>query len=82
MNKLLKVNGRGKNEMLLEGESMAMLKIWAMQNTKGKAKCYIADSSNKVVMIISGVPGSLPTIDKNPPELYLENEDEQEKENI
>jgi hypothetical protein len=72
MNYLLKVDGRGKNKVSMEGESLAMLKIWAMQNTTGKSKCYIANETRKVVIIISGNNGSLPSIDKNPEEMYLE----------
>lgn len=75
MNTLLKVNGNGKNVKIIDSDSMAMLKIWAMQNTNGKSKCYIADETRKVVMIVSGNQDNLPTINKNPDEMYLEDKE-------
>ena len=63
---LLKINGRGKAIKELESGSLAMLKLWALQNTTGKSSCHIADSNGKVLFITIGKgPGEFPEIHDN-----------------
>ena len=51
-----------------------MVKLWALQNTRGKKVSYIADNSGKVVMIVKGNGTNFPDVLKGaevPDDLYL-----------
>jgi len=48
---LLQIDGRGKNKISLEGYP-AMLKFWALQNTTGKSKSYIAFKDDRRVFFL------------------------------
>lgn len=39
-----------------------MVKLWALQNTRGKKVSYIADNSGKVVMIVKGNGTNFPDV--------------------
>lgn len=67
----LRIDGRGKQTQVT-GKSLAMLKLWAMQNTWGKAVTYVADENRKVIMIVKGHQKDFPEIIKDPEEMYLE----------
>ena len=71
---LLQIDGRGKNKVAMSG-LFSLLKLWALQNTKGKAKTFLANEDGKVIFICSGNGGnSFPTIqteDQIPEDLYI-----------
>ena len=48
---LLQIDGRGKTKIALEGYP-AMLKLWALQNTKGKSKTYIAFKDDRRIFVL------------------------------
>lgn len=48
---LLQVDGHGKAKISLEGYP-AMLKLWALQNTTGKSKTYIALKEDRRVFVL------------------------------
>jgi len=48
---LLQIDGRGKNKISFEGYP-AMLKLWALQNTTGKSKSYIAFKDDRRVFFL------------------------------
>lgn len=72
--KLLQIDGRGKNKVAMTGV-LSMLKLWALQNTRGKSKTYVSDEKGKVLLICSGNGGNnFPTIQKEseiPENLYI-----------
>jgi len=71
---LLQVDFRGKTITCLEGIS-SLLNLWGLQNTNGKKKTYIANSSGKVVRIYEGTGGNcFPKVIKEkdiPDDMYL-----------
>lgn len=72
MNYAVKKDGRGK-VTVMEGMSLAMLKLWALQNTRGKAVTYVCDQDYKVVLMVEGRGQDLPKItDKFEEDMYLE----------
>ena len=72
MNYAIKRDGRGKITVV-EGMSQAMLKLWALQNTKGKAVTYVCDEDYKVVLMIEGRGQDFPKIaDTFEEDMYIE----------
>lgn len=59
--KLLQVDYRGKPLKSVTG-LRGMVKLWALQNTRGKKVSYIADNSGKVVMIVKGNGTNFPDV--------------------
>ena len=72
MNMAVRRDGRGKLTVM-EGQSLAMLKLWAMNNTWGKANTFVCDETNKVVFLVQGRGRDLPKItDKFEEDIYVE----------
>lgn len=72
MNMAVKKDGRGKITVM-EGMSLAMLKLWALQNTSGKAITYVCEPDGRIVQIVEGRGKDFPKVTKEFEEdLYLE----------
>lgn len=77
---LLQVDYKGKYLKSLQG-IRSLLNLWALQNTNGKKKTYIADETGKVVRIYQGTGTGFPLIikEKECEELGLQLENNQKE---
>ncbi len=62
-----KFDGRGKPLISLEGQSIAMLKIWALQNTTNKqvSIVYNEDTNETELVVVGNGKGNFPKIIKD-----------------
>lgn len=64
----IKTTARGKVQQIAEGGSLALLKLWALQNVSGKGRIIVEDDERKVVLLVEGRgSGNFPKVTKNPP---------------
>lgn len=45
---------RGKVKIVLEGQSLALCKLWALQNTKGKSSTFVYNESGDPIYLVEG----------------------------
>lgn len=62
-----KFDGKGKSIISLESQSLAMLKLWAMQNTTGRQTSivYNEDTSELELVVVGTGKGNYPKVITN-----------------
>ena len=47
-------DGRGKHKITLQGSVLSLAKLWALQNTTGKAETFVFDEQGLILYHVKG----------------------------